>query len=214
VACCKIGSVVEKEDLHINYDGRDIHEYLVARWVGKEDYPAVGVRKLTDWFNKKLLREVYTSHGRSVTDVRISSEYEAFSGDENLKKTELIDDLRADGIDGQKLIDDFVSKSTMRRHLTDCLGISKKEMTPDSETETNWERQRIQFGEDYLKSNVEEAIQSLTNKHQLPGGDKAKIDIEVFLSCPHCSTQVRLQTALERGYICQKHLSSVPSVNT
>lgn len=210
--CCKVGVVANKREVTVNAD-ENVHDYLVARWLGLDQYPAKGVRKLAEWFNKKLLRDAYTAHGRTVTDVRITSEYEALTGDDEVEKGEIIDDLQSDGIDGEQLVDDFVSRSTMRRHLTECLGASKD--TPDStDSETNWEIEQVQRSKEYLRAKVDESVRSLANKGQLPGGADADVDISIVLSCPDCSTQVRLQTALEREYICQTHHESTSLTNS
>ena len=204
--CCKVGLVVEKRDVTVNAD-ENIHDYLVARWLGIGEYPAKGVRKLADWFNQKLLRDVYTENGRSVTDVRISSEYEALTGDDEVEKGEVIDDLASDGIDGEALLGDFVSRSTMRRHLTDCLGASKDAAT-SRDGDSDWELEQIERSRDHLERKVSESVQSLANKGELPDGADAGIDVSIFLSCPECSTQVRLRTALDRQFICQTHRDS------
>jgi hypothetical protein len=204
--CCKVGRVADKRQLTVNAD-EDVHAYLVARWLGSDEYPAMGVRKLADWFNQKLLRDAYTRHGRNVTDVRISSEYDALTGGDDVERGEVIDDLKSDGLDGERLRGDFVSRSTMRRHLTDCLGASKDD-GGSGESTSNWELEQIHHSREYFEENVEESVRSLANKEQLPGGKAVDIDVEIFLSCPECSTRVRLQTALDRQFICQDHLGS------
>lgn len=205
MSCCKVGTVAEERELAVSAD-MSIDEYLVARWLGADDYPAVGVRKLADWFNKKLLREVYTDAGRNVTDIRVESEYDVLSSDDDLRRAEVVDDLATDGIDGEQLIDDFVSRSTMRRHLKNCLDARKDGSESDAPSDSNWEVEQVQYGTEKLRNSVREAVTSLDNKGRLPGGGKAELDIPILLSCPECSTQVRLETALNRGYVCKSHL--------
>ncbi|MFB6205347.1 MAG: rod-determining factor RdfA [Haloglomus sp.] len=202
--CCKVGRVARERGLAVSAD-LDFHEYLAARWIGRGEYPSAGVRKLAVWFNQRLLRQVYTEAGRNVTDIRISSEYEALSGDDDLQRAEVLDDLATDGIDGERLVDDFVSRSTMRRHLKNCLDVEKDAKSSES-GDSDWEVEQIRYGRTQLEENVREAIRSLDNKGLVPGGSEAELDIPVLLSCPDCSTQVRLQTALDRGFICEDHL--------
>jgi len=202
--CCKVGTVAHKRQLTVSAD-LDIHDYLVARWLGIKNYPAMGVRKLADWFNKQIIRDAYASHGRNITDVRVSSEYEALTSGNDVERGEVIDDLKSDEIDGEQLVNDFVSRSTMRRHLTDCLDVSKGNSTSERST-SNWEIEQVRHSREHLKNNVEESVRSLVNKGRLPGGTEAAIDVPIFLSCPECSTQVRLETALDRQFICKDHL--------
>lgn len=209
--CCKVGTVAAKRQLTVRAD-LDIHDYLVARWLGIKEYPEMGVRKLADWFNKQIIREAYASHGRNITDVRVSSEYEALTSGGDVERGEVIDDLKSDGIDGEELIDDFVSRSTMRRHLADCLDVSKNKPSSNDST-SDWELDQIRHSREHLQNNVSESVRSLANKNRLPGGTEAEIEVPIFLSCPECSTQVRLETALDRHFICKEHLG-VSSVDT
>ena len=205
--CCKVGFVVHKRNLDKAFTGESLDSYLVARWLGREGYTDQGLRPLTDWFNRNLLKIEYLENDRSATETRIESEYEALRHGDDIVKGEVLDDLKADGIAGSKLVDDFISKSTLQRHLTKCLGVEK---ALDGGGDKNWEQRKIEYTQDSLRENVEEALKSLENKGKLPGVTEAKVDLPVMLRCPECNTRVRFRTATERGYICEAHLGSDP----
>lgn len=218
--CCKVGYVIEKYNLTVPGPiADDIDEYLAAQWLGRGEFSSVGHRQLAEWFNKRLLRKIYVEHDRSVTETRIDSEYEALTGDDEPRKQEVLDDLERDGVDGDEVVDDFISRSTMVRHLKNCLELEKeKEQGRERASqrgagESTWERDKIEYGRQNFREGVEQAVSSLTNKGQLPGGTGAEIDLPVLMSCPECATRVRLSNALQRGYICSDHLGVIEEMD-
>jgi len=199
-ACCKVGKLIQEYELQQAVSSQNIEEYLVARWLGNEEYPATGLRPLKDLFNRRIIKSVYTDHGRSTLDSRVESEYKTLDGDKSA--VALLEDLKADGIDGKQLQSDFISTATLYRHFTQCLDISK----PKTESSnSHWEGDKIRHTEDVAQSNIRDSLQSLANKGRLPLGDRADIHLDIVLGCPECSTRVSITRALERGYICETH---------
>lgn len=202
---CKIDVITERYGLDAaepRYETVD--ERLLARWTGSDGRPADGYRTLTDWFNRRLLARVYERHGRDALPTRIVTEYEALTGDDDLLRREVADDLRADGIDPESLRADMPSWSTMRHHLTGCLDGRKERATAESD----WERQSVEIARDHARGKVADAVSSLSSKGQLPGADAADLDVQVLLSCPECPARVSLSEALTRGYVCSTHLGT------
>lgn len=199
---CKLDETVDRYDL-ADADPRheSLDEGLLARWNGTDGHSAVGYRTLTDWFNKQLLKTVYTQHGRESTDAQLDAEYETLTGDDDLARKELIDRLAVAGIDGEQLRADMISWGTMRTHLTACLGGSKER----SGAQTNWERNSIGMAQEKLVETVDEALSSLGSKATLDGVDTSTVAVQIQLRCDHCPTQVPLTVALERGYVCERH---------
>lgn len=202
ISGCKIDVLVERYELSppdTRYDSFD--DYLLARWTGTADLSGEGYQSLTDFFNKRLLKRVYEEHGRDTLAPRLESEYEVLTGEDELLKEELIDDLAADGIDANRLLEEFVSRSTTRRHLKDCLEGEKEQAT----ARTEWERRSIEIALDRAEQKTEAAIRSLDSKGEFPGLEDVEIDIDVYLSCSECPTQLPLREALDRGYVCDIH---------
>jgi len=202
-ACCKVGAVTDRYGLEHGVEGMDLEAYLLARWRGDEEYAATGLRPLSDWFNRKVLKTVYNEHGRNALDTRVQSDYQALSDDDS--SVALRDDLAADGIDGERLQSDFVSATTLYRHFTNCLGVTKSDERSESGAESTWEQEKIAYARDIVRTNAEESLRSLENKGRLPRGSEATIKTEIVLGCPECGTQVSVERAIERGYICADH---------
>lgn len=204
-ACCKVGRVARDHELDGAVPGGDVDDALVSRWLGRGDYSATGLRPLADWFNTQLLRRAFLGRGRSATETRLRSEYEALRGDDDLARAEVVDDLRGDAIDGEALAADFVSKSSLQRHLTDCLGVEKD---TGGRSERDWEAERVDYVRGVVRDSVAGALRSLENRGDLPGATAADVELRVDLRCPECGTRVPFEAARERGFVCEAHLGA------
>jgi len=205
-SCCKVGEVTKRYDLDTadpRYESLD--SGLLKRWTGVDNDDPVGYRSLTEWFNKRLLRQVYNRHGRETMANRIDHDYEALTGDDELIRQEIIESLESDGIDGATIVSDIVSWGTMRTHLQECLDGTKE--TPQSESD--WERDAVAMAQSFVTDKVESALTSLASKGKITGVDDSSVSVAVQLQCNHCPTSVPLDVALERGYICEQHATTV-----
>lgn len=201
---CKIDRVAEAYGLdrpNPRYD--DLDEHLLARWTGGDGRRAEGYRPLADWFNRRLLKRVYDEHDRETVGVRLDSEYDALTGDDDLVRREVADDLAADGIDADAVREDMVSWSTMRHHLKGCLDGQKETGEP-----SDWERRSVAIARDRAETKVGDALRALDSKGELPGGRAADVDVAVRVACPQCHVRVPFVDAVERGYVCEAHLGS------
>lgn len=200
--CCKVGTLVQRYGVESASSSGDVDDYLVRRWVGRGEYTSTGLRPLKDWLNKQALKQAYTDHNRDTLDSRIDAEYSALTGSD--ADFAVLDDLSADGIDGEQLRSDFVSTATLYRHLTDCCGANKS--ADDEPSTSEWERDKLDYARTVVEQSLGESLRSLDTKGRLPGGSRATIKTEVVVGCPDCGTQVSFERALKRGYICQDHM--------
>lgn len=203
--CCKIGRTIEIYALQESVIAGDLNENLRARWVGENEFPETATRPLTDWFNQKILKKVYGEHDRKAIQTQLESDYEALRSDDEVVRGAIIDDLADDGIDGEELLDNFAKRSTMYRHLTQCLDAEKNKNQSDGDS--NWEGDKIEYARDTMQKNVRDVLRSLERKGELPNGTEAGIQTPIILSCHEegCSTQTRFTRAKKRGYICAEH---------
>lgn len=207
---CKIDDVVERYGMESPHEGfESVDESLLALWTGGDGFDARGYRSLTEWFNKRLLRHVYREHGRVVMGSRIDDEFATLTGEEEIPRSELLHDLERDGIDGDDVLADMVSWSTMRRHLLDCLDGEK----PRQSAETNWERESVDIAIDQLVEKVQKALTSYENKDRITGAMDVDVSVQVQLTCPKCPTRRSLSEALELGYVCREHVADGTSAS-
>lgn len=200
---CKVERLVEQYALcavEARYESTD--RRLLARWTGEDGESAVGYRPLTAWFNRRLLRSLYEQQGRETLSVHVESDYDALTGEDELLREKVVDDLEADGIDATAYLDDTISWSTMRRHLNECLDGEKS----IERSESGWERETVRIAREHAAGKVREAVRSLASRGDLPGGDQADVDVDVSVSCPVCQVRAPLSDAIAKGYICTDHL--------
>ena len=202
--CCKVDRVRAAHGLSppARFEG-DLDSYLVARWTGESEMDSAGLRTLSEWFNKQVLKAIYRDSGRSDSSVRLDSDYEVLQGNDvpEYKRAELRSELADDGIDSETTTKQFIGKSTLSRHLKDCLDATKD--TPDAETE--WERDRIRVATNTYRTHLESALQSLGNKDRIIDAEGAELQVQSYLSCPECPTRVTVEQAYEQGYVCADH---------
>lgn len=207
---CKVDDAIETYGVTApGSTDASVDEYLARRWTGTHGSQATGYRPLAEWFNQRLLAQQYERVGRSTIGTRVQSDYAALTGENEVVREEVVRDLDADGIDAEAVVDAMVSPRTLHRHLRECLGI-EKEREP---AETDWERESVQRAQDQLERKVAKAVGSLATKGALVGGDAAGIDIDIYLSCPECTTRVPFEVGRHQGYVCQDHLAQ-PETST
>ena len=208
---CKVDSLTERYNLSSpDPDHGTLDEYLLARWTGEGGTPSEGYQSLTHRFNQQLLGRLYEHHDRDATSIRLESEYEALTGNKNLRYEEVAADLASDGIEAEMVRETLISWSTMRRHLQNCLEGEK--ISPSSTTD--WELNSIALAQKRTEEKVSAALHSFTSKQQLPEATKAGIDVQVKLSCPECPTRIPLEDALERGFVCKDHFQFADSTSS
>jgi len=204
--CCKVGRLASEYNLAppVPMAG-DIDNYLEVRWKGIGRHDPIGVRQLAEWFNKLVLRTVYEEHGREVIDTNLNAEYEALTSSDAdaSERAELLSDLERDGIDGDAVLDNFVSKSTIRRHLKNCLAAGEKQT--ETAGDGNWVGDQLDISRDNFRNHLEPALAHFDKTGRLPGASEADLRTPIILTCPHCPTRARLTEALERGYLCEDH---------
>jgi len=204
---CKVERVIETYGLGTADPVYDtIDEGLLARWTGAGDRAAMGYRSLTEWFNKRLLKQVYDEHGRETLAARLDSEYDILRGDDSLAVDELHESLRVDGIDPGAVEADMVSWGTMRTHLKECLDGQKE---PPAAS-TDWEVTSVEKAKAVAADKTASAVSSLATKGTIRGAADARIEVQVQLGCDSCPTRVPFEVALDRGYVCEKHSPEVP----
>jgi len=199
---CKVDSLVERHGLTVpdpEYDSVD--EYLVTRWTGDDGRSAEGYKAITEWFNKRLLRRIYETHGRDTVSIHLDREYETIVGDDDIDRDELAADLSTDGLDIDELADELVSWSTMRHHLKGCL---EAEKTTESAS-TDWQMNTVAMAKERAVEKTRSVLSSLDSSGRLPEAERAEVEVQVKLSCPDCSVRVPFENAVERGYVCETH---------
>lgn len=202
---CKVDTLIERHGLTVpepRYDSVD--EFLVARWTGQDGRSAEGYKSLTEWFNKRVLKRIYESHGRDTMSAHLGREYELITGESDLQREELAADLSTKGLDIEELDRELISWSTMRHHLKGCLDAEKQ----TDQATTDWEANAVQIARERTEEKTRSVLSSLSSKQRLPNAERAEVQVQVKLACPDCSVRVPFEEAVDRGYVCETHFEA------
>jgi len=182
-----------------------VDNYLVTRWCGLGDVQKTGLRPLTDWFNKRVLKSVYSRQKRHCIASHVGSDYNLLHSSSKNQRSDrqvLLTDLHQDGIDGEAVSNDFVSTTTLYRHLINCLGAKKEREKSDTE----WELNQVSYICDRANNDFKNVLTSLDNKERITGAADVDTNTTLYLKCPQCSREVSFERAIDQGYVCQDHL--------
>ena len=210
---CKVDTLIEEYGLTApgsDYDSVD--DYLAKRWTGEDDRSPQGYKKLTDWFNKRVLKKIYEEHGRSTVSIHLEREYNVIVNEDNIQRTELAADLEGDGMDIDELKKTLVSHGTIRNHFKNCLGVEKNTQSSTASAERSREK-TIASAKRLAASKTQSILPDLAASGDIPHADEAHINIEIKLSCPECDTRVPIEDAIERGYLCKEHMADTRITN-
>lgn len=191
---CKVCRVLAERDLeHLDSE-------LVAHWHG-ETGERMGYRRLADWLNAQFLRTEMEIVGMPTTGGEVRSRYERLVGGDNAADDDEAAEMRRlltrGGVAVDDLLDDFVSYSVVRTHLTECLGESR-----DPSSAFDWEEDQIAKLEAYASGEAAEAVRSLINKEELTAGGEVEATVSVAVTCSACGVSVAFEEALEAGAFC------------
>ena len=204
---CKVDDLIAEYGLTApgsDYDSVD--DYLAKRWTGTDGRTSEGYKKLTDWFNKRVLKSIYEDHGRSTVSIHLDREYDVIVNKDNIQRAELAADLEGDGMDIDELKKTLVSHGTIRNHLKNCLEVEKDTQSTTNSTTTSREK-AITSAKRMAASKTENILPELAKDGVVPFADQATVDVEIRLQCPKCDTRVPIEDAIKRGYVCNDHLT-------
>lgn len=203
---CKVDDLIAEHGLTASGSDYDsVDDYVAKRWTGADGRTPEGYKKLTDWFNKRVLRAIYDEHGRSTVSIHLDLEYDVIVNEDSIQRAELAADIEGDGMDIDELKKTLVSHGTMRNHLKNCLAIEKDTQSTAKSTTTR--DKAITSAKRMAASKTENILPELAEDGVLPQADEATVDIEIRVQCPICDTRVPIEDAIKRGYICKDHMT-------
>jgi len=208
---CKVDNLMAEYGLTApGSDYNSVDEYLAKRWTGADGRTPEGYKKLTDWFNKKVLKAIYDEHGRSTVSIHLDREYDVIVNEDNIQRAELAADLEGDGMDINELKKTLVSHGTIRNHLKNCLDV-EKDTQPTTKSTTTREK-AISSAKRMATSKTENILPELAEDGVVPYANEATVDIEIRLQCPICDTRVPIEDAIKRGYVCTDHMTEPTNI--
>lgn len=186
----KVGRLIHERGL----DGMD--DELARYWLG-EGVERRSLRELATVFNERLVRAAMDEAGMNPLDGEAANVYDLLSGDEATSGAQTRAERRLDreGVDVDRLREQFVSHQAIHTYLTDVRGL---EHTPESEdVESRIETvQRLVGRTRSVSSGV---VEGLVNADEVDIGE-FEVTTDVYVTCRDCNSRYELVAFLRRGH--------------
>lgn len=185
----KVNKLIEE------YDLEGLGAELEQLWTADDDRRSL--RDLAQYFNQQLLAQALEDATVQPLDGEIENMYRLLTDDEvsSAESTRIKRRLERDGVDVEKLLDDFVTYQAIRTYLKDHRGA---EYTPDETDPLKREQTNFQKLRGRMVSVTEGKLEQLRESDDLTLGEFQTIaDLQVV--CEDCNTQFDVLDLLERG---------------
>lgn len=134
VCNCKIGR------LRTQYGLTNLNEELKQRWIG-DGREEMSLRDLERYVNKSVLRNAMEESDLMLVEGEVDNKYRILTDEDvsagNVVQLEHM--LEREGVDVNKIRDDFVSHQTVYNHLRNCLGVEKDDSSDEDEIDRSFE---------------------------------------------------------------------------
>jgi len=164
------------------YDLTDVGEELEARWLATDE-DGMSLRELAEYFNRRVLAAAIDRSDMRLLDADVDVLYDQLTGDavSGGVGTRAERRLEREGIDVDRLRDDFVTHQSIHTYLREYRGVSQPETTPEDRRESALER--IQKLQDRSAAVTEDAVASLQRADLIPEGEvDVVVDIQAIFT--------------------------------
>ena len=168
---------------------------LEQLWTAEKDRRSL--RELATYFNQRLLEQALTAADVQYLDGELENTYRLLTADDvsSAASTRVKRRLERDGVDVDRLSDDFVTYQAVRNYLKDYRGAeyTEPERDPLEREETNVQKLRGR-----MVSVIEGNIEQLRDSDSLTLGEfQTFADIQIL--CEDCNSQFAVLELLDRG---------------
>ena len=196
----KVARLIEKYDLQTRNE--DFGAYLEAKWTAPSE-DRMSLRKLTEEFNKRVLRAAMVEAGHIPVEGEIENLYRLLTSDEvsDGSRQQAVQRLEQWGVDVDEVQSDFVSYQSIRSYLKYVRGAEY-----DKQREIDPERviQAIRRLQQRSEAIVSQNIEKLKASGAVTVGEYTVRGMTV-VECESCGTQKpAVQFVQDGGCECQK----------
>ncbi|WP_158059246.1 rod-determining factor RdfA [Halorussus halophilus] len=187
----KVGRIIAERTLE------GMGEELERRWTG-EGREQSSLRELADYFNQRVLRETLDAQNVEVLDGEVENFYELLTGDDvsGGMRVQTERRLERDGIDVDRLKNDFVSHQAIHTYLRKYRGAEAT--SNDSEDKVEETRTTIQQLRSRVQAVTETSLDALRTANELRIG-RFDVYVDVRVTCNDCQSQYSVGDLLDRG---------------
>jgi len=173
-----------------------IGDRLERRWTAEGD-ERMSLRDLADEFNRALLRAAMVGAGIQPLDGDVENVYRLLTGDDvsGADRTRTERRLDREGINIDRLQDEFVTYQAIRTYLTEHRGATYSEGTGD---QVESEKERIQRLQGRVRTVTDSKLKQLRRNGDLNlGSFRTLVDVNVL--CTDCGAQYDVEALLKNG---------------
>jgi hypothetical protein len=178
------------------YDMEGTGDKLFSHWTATgEDHWSL--RDMADYFNKKILRTTLRDAGVQSVSGELENIYRLMTEEDvsTADRTQLRRRLDREGVDTEKVKDDFVTYQAIRSYVKEYRG---GEYNPDHTDRIETERKNIQKIRGRMISVIENTIDQLRKTDRIQLGDfRVLVDIQIL--CDDCHSQFGISELLTKG---------------
>lgn len=180
-------------------DDRGLHEVgdrLERRWTAEGD-ERMSLRDLADEFNRELLRAAMGDAGMQPLDGDVENVYRLLTDDavSGADRTRTERRLDREGIDVDRLRQEFVTYQAIRTYLKDHRGAS---YDPDTGDQVESEREHIQRLRGRVRTVTDSKLSQLRQNDEVDLGSFRTL-VQVNVLCEDCGTRYDVETLLDDG---------------
>jgi hypothetical protein len=172
-------------------------EELEMLWTAPDEERR-SLRSLADRFNQRLLAEAMSESGMQPVANEDERLYSVLAADEasSADQTRVRRRLERNGVDVDRLLEDFVSYQTIRRYLVDHRGA---EYDPDGARSADSPIESVHRLRGRTAKVTESKLSQLKRAGALDLGETARVTVAIRALCEDCGSQFGLQELVDRG---------------
>lgn len=192
----KRANVSKVARLIAEYDLDGMGERLERHWLG-EDGDRSSLRELADLFNRALLEAVMEEAGIQFLDGEVENLYRLLTDPDvsTGQRVRARNILTGDGVDVDRLEENFVSHQSVHNYLRNHRGVSLED-APDPNTRLDEEAKTIRRLRNRLVVVTESAIDRLRTSGHVDIGDFSVI-VDVTVLCDDCGRSFSVRELLQ-----------------
>lgn len=195
----KVARVIEEYDLN------GLGETLENRWTSTNG-ERVSLRELADLFNRRVLHSALKDVGANPLDGEVKNTYRLLTDDDISAgvRTRAKASLQQDGIDIERLLEDFVSHQAVHTYLTQYREVEQPSRAQSPEHQIEKGLETIQRLKSRLQAVTEKTLRTFSTTNRITLGTFSVIvDVRVF--CEDCRTQYDVGELFEQqGCECEQ----------
>jgi len=179
------------------YDLGEFGAELEQRWLG-DGCEQQSLRTLADVMNRRVLRSAMTDVGMLVRQDEVDQLYTLLTDDETTEGTrlEVINDLKQEGVDIDRIQKDFVSHQAIHTYLRKDRRVEREDDNTNQVTKTQETIKRLQGR---LQAVTENSVKRMVSTGRLVLGSFDVI-ITIQIVCTDCNQHYNVFELLDRGH--------------